>query len=489
MSDADKSEVPTGAIIYTDGGARPTNPGYAGYGFHGYVYSDVASTKGCGNSKWNTTNVGYNLKAEKEGQVMPDGSEPVIQVTPISYVDGFGTVDGIVTNNVAEVVGLTRAVTWASKQELKKVTFYTDNKGVVEAACKWIQKWQSNGWVKSNGEPVANQRYLQDLSAAMVALEQNVPSVQYKWIKGHNGDLGNESSDKLATLGTLMAMNDVSRNEVTVQEAQGYWNGKVDRNPLLDHKSIYFLTDAKTISAGEYYTGSHGDDELLGVRGADAKVAYVVLTQPDIAIEALRNRVSSLAINNVSLCHILLPKVFKPQEYATIVKHGGDCIYRSNQSRYDFNYLDREPIVKEFNPPFLAHKAIEELNYLKALHIAYADKSKDIYCKDITDKIYTSHPKKGYVLNASVGAGLIELNEEIEVDEGRKVKVIIQVGHDVLSRNMLKRLESKKPVINILCWKQSPQHVRYATHVLTDEGSGIYAGFSSNAVWMNTSSK
>lgn len=486
MSETSTPATTVGAVIYTDGGARPTNPGYAGYGFHGYTYTTDPSTKGSGNAKWNLTDQGYVLKSQKPGQ---DADEPTKapMVNVQSYVNGFGTVDGITTNNVAEVVGLTRAIDWVVSQDIQDVKFYTDNKGVVEAATSWIQKWQNNGWVKSNGEPVANKQYLVSLSESMKRLEQKVPSFEYRWIKGHNGDLGNESSDRLATLGTLMAMSGQSQHEVDISPAQGYWSKKIDRPVLMDMKAMYFLTDTKTCIEGEYYIGTHASDEMLGVKAADARFGYVRLNTPDAAIESVRTHVCSYQSEHISLCQILLNKLFKREEYAMLTERGYRALYRSKHSQMNFNYLDKEPVVTEFHPPYLAHRCIEQLNELKGIYLALKAGATDLYIKDITDELFSTHPKKGTSLKPMIGSGLVELDVKMEVFDGKTISVKLQLGHDCLSRNALKHIESKTPKIQVLCWKVSDQHLRYVTHVHTDEGDAVYGAYVSNSVWLKPS--
>ena len=67
----EKPEV-DGIIYYTDGGVRPTNPGHAGYGFHGYTYKVEELKKGTGCPNYNLTANGYIEKAaSKTGLVKP----------------------------------------------------------------------------------------------------------------------------------------------------------------------------------------------------------------------------------------------------------------------------------------------------------------------------------------------------------------------------------------------------------------------------------
>ncbi|ASJ23635.1 RNase H family protein [Laribacter hongkongensis] len=85
------------------------------------------------------------------------------------------------------------------RQALKRplpVTLYTDSKYLIQGITQWLPKWKAKGWRKSDGKPVENI----DLWKTLDELA-SVHDVQWSWVKGHNGDPGNERADALANLG------------------------------------------------------------------------------------------------------------------------------------------------------------------------------------------------------------------------------------------------------------------------------------------------
>ena len=72
------------------------------------------------------------------------------------------------------------------------VQLYTDSKYVLDGITKWVPGWQRNGWKTSSKQPVKNVDLWQRLVAAMAGHE-----VSWHWVKGHNGDPGNERADEL----------------------------------------------------------------------------------------------------------------------------------------------------------------------------------------------------------------------------------------------------------------------------------------------------
>jgi ribonuclease HI len=73
---------------------------------------------------------------------------------------------------------------------------YTDSRYVLDGITKWLPGWQRNGWQTAAKKPVKNVDLWQRLAAAMAKHE-----ISWHWVKGHNGDPGNERADELARLG------------------------------------------------------------------------------------------------------------------------------------------------------------------------------------------------------------------------------------------------------------------------------------------------
>jgi ribonuclease HI len=73
---------------------------------------------------------------------------------------------------------------------------YTDSKYVLEGITSWINGWKRNGWKNSAKQPVKNADLWQALDEATA---RHV--IEWHWVKGHSGDLGNERADALANAG------------------------------------------------------------------------------------------------------------------------------------------------------------------------------------------------------------------------------------------------------------------------------------------------
>jgi ribonuclease HI len=74
------------------------------------------------------------------------------------------------------------------------VLLYSDSKYVVDAMRQgWAVRWRANGWKRNKKERAVNP----DLWEQLLLLCENF-NVEFKWVKGHSGDLENERCDHLA---------------------------------------------------------------------------------------------------------------------------------------------------------------------------------------------------------------------------------------------------------------------------------------------------
>ncbi|NND54900.1 MAG: ribonuclease HI [Gammaproteobacteria bacterium] len=76
------------------------------------------------------------------------------------------------------------------------VVVYTDSTYVKKGMTEWLNGWKQKGWKTAARKPVKNADLWQQLDE--VAAEQQV---EWRWVKGHAGDPGNERADELANRG------------------------------------------------------------------------------------------------------------------------------------------------------------------------------------------------------------------------------------------------------------------------------------------------
>ena len=77
-----------------------------------------------------------------------------------------------------------------------RVAIYTDSEYVRNGITTWIHGWKQRGWRTADKKPVKNMELWQRLEA--LAAQHDV---QWHWVRGHDGDPGNERADALANRG------------------------------------------------------------------------------------------------------------------------------------------------------------------------------------------------------------------------------------------------------------------------------------------------
>ena len=98
------------------------------------------------------------------------------------------------TNNRMELTAAIEAL--RALKRPTRVRLFTDSKYVMQGIETWIYGWKKNGWRTSDKKPVKNMDLWQALDALAAAQQ-----VEWRWVKGHSGDPGNERADALSNDG------------------------------------------------------------------------------------------------------------------------------------------------------------------------------------------------------------------------------------------------------------------------------------------------
>ncbi len=94
---------------------------------------------------------------------------------------GCGTKAADIRNVAGELASVMRAAVWLKKNNYA---------GVIVHDYEGVSKWMTQEWKRKNS-------FVQDYYNFMLKYVKD-GTVTFKWVKGHNGDLGNHLADKLA---------------------------------------------------------------------------------------------------------------------------------------------------------------------------------------------------------------------------------------------------------------------------------------------------
>lgn len=103
------------------------------------------------------------------------------------------------TNNRMELMGAIMAL--EALREPCAVTLHTDSTYVMKGITEWLPGWKARGWRTASRQPVKNQDLWERLDRAA-----QPHRIDWRWVKGHAGDPGNEAADALANEGVEAAL-------------------------------------------------------------------------------------------------------------------------------------------------------------------------------------------------------------------------------------------------------------------------------------------
>ena len=98
------------------------------------------------------------------------------------------------TNNRMEMMAVIKALEFFKQPW--SLELYVDSQYVKKGLNEWLPAWIKRGWKTANNKPVQNK----DLWLQLLAQCER-HQIQWHWVKGHSGDMGNERADALANKG------------------------------------------------------------------------------------------------------------------------------------------------------------------------------------------------------------------------------------------------------------------------------------------------
>ena len=98
------------------------------------------------------------------------------------------------TNNRMELMAAIQALESLTRPCL--VQLNSDSSYVLKGITEWMPNWKKRGWKTAAKTPVKNEDLWRRLDAAL-----SKHKIEWKWVKGHSGDTGNDRADALANLG------------------------------------------------------------------------------------------------------------------------------------------------------------------------------------------------------------------------------------------------------------------------------------------------
>ena len=98
------------------------------------------------------------------------------------------------TNNRMELTAAIEALN--ALKSGQPAVLHTDSKYVMDGVNEWLPNWKKRGWKTASKKQVKNKDLWQALDEAVARHE-----IDWRWVRGHDGNPGNEEADALANRG------------------------------------------------------------------------------------------------------------------------------------------------------------------------------------------------------------------------------------------------------------------------------------------------
>ncbi|MCQ8241592.1 ribonuclease HI [Rhizosaccharibacter radicis] len=102
------------------------------------------------------------------------------------------------TNNRMELTAAAAALEALNRP--CRIVVHTDSEYVRNGVTRWSTGWVRRNWRNASGDPVANIDLWRRLLDAAKRHE-----VEWRWVRGHSGDVNNERVDRIATAARIVA--------------------------------------------------------------------------------------------------------------------------------------------------------------------------------------------------------------------------------------------------------------------------------------------
>lgn len=511
MSEKKESTDPVKTlIIYTDAGAGPTNPGFGGWGLHGYMSVPKETKQGNGHGSHVLSASGYvpkNVAKVTEEAELKDSDI-------LRYYDCVGTLGANVGNNFGELSAANRALELAVQEKPDHVVIRPDSMYVVGGATGGALKWKKANWKRPDGGDRKYAETWQEHLSLQQQLKDAGTTVTYSWVKGHRGEPGNELADTYASIGVLASKQGLSFTEINKSDPKGYWKYDVGRPPFLHHSKTYFVGNSSGNESGVYYAGNHGkDDEMMGVQSVDGEFSVIKLEEPDTLLEEIRQQAIDLATKREAdtppFYYASLAAIYNSKFHQVATKFGRNALYAPSPEHNSLRSVipikieeeaaadprartakkkktDNPYVVTDVRPYLLCWRVLEQMELLRALLQRYEDNDPTLIRTDVTSSLYETVEVKKKLRTQlkdefKVGFRRLEVTANYDVGAGvKQTDIYLTTPSDLPIRNVLKRIEDNNPSVEVITWKESDEAFRYATVVKQDGAIGIWCGMFSN---------
>ncbi len=472
------------AIVYTDGSCLNGSNNKIGQFFssaHGYIYNEDITIKNADKiKKWNITNNGYKKSLDSEDTL----------VTPIQYFNHIKTIEEETDANTAELLALIfniNKLIELEEYEFNKIKIWTDSNYVIHIF---------NTIDKERDIPEDIPLYketIDSFSEVLNKLKSLNILLEIDFIKGHDGNLGNDIADRLTRV--FHNENIVGDKEIFyLSDSHKYWNINIERHPFLKFDQL--LIDHKRDLVSDYSLLDYSPSEILASKTNNSCFGLTIMREPVEELNNIINYYKNSIDDNINYkidpnLSILNLNNFYSKETFEWFKYNKNAFKFSSKRNILYNFANEilaYPLLGLNN--VLAAQFNRHMDIFKNIFLEYKKEERDsqYLFYDVTNHFYSIQNDNVnnniYKCNIKNGINHIKIKIPAINPESKKIKIPIslKLGKDCLERNFFKTLEKHEPKVYI-CLILDPHLKLYSYYLITedkDENIGIYTNLYVN---------
>lgn len=411
------------------------------------------------------------------------------------------------TNNRGEMKAIIRAMELVLENGWNNVAIFSDSEITVNGINIYYPNWVKNNWIKSDGNPVKNKDLWIELVDHIRKLKRKGVTWSIKWVKGHNGEDGNERADAAARKANALSLAGnyeefVEGNTETPEETEKpkkktkkpkpkpyhpliCGNYLIDVVNRQDHKlNVYYTTTfaKETASAEDKKQGNAIRHRFLGVADPNRFEGVAVLKEPESIIEDLyKHQVEQVTSDYAIPVLFNWRNIRSTKTWEVFHEVGMGCVKPNNKGDLVFWEDDKEISFLVLTTR-MAWFAIDSMDIKYNLIANYTNDPSQLELHDVTDLFIDTNDKGKKEVKK-----VLQKQKRIDLKiEKKGVNIIIPMVQDksIIDRNHLVRLlkQDKEVSLKVVIHDQTETTFRWSLIVDSPSGIGCYNNPSTNLV-------
>lgn len=430
-------------VLFCDGACRP-NPGFAGFGIFGFIYTDADKPKNHKHPHHGT------LYFTPTGVQREKSESPIAVSHVLEMVHAVGNPQS--TNNEAELKAIVASLKKASTIEnLTDIAIWTDSNYIVSAFNENLDNWVRNNWRRVDGKIITHITEWEKIIQYRDVFKEKGCNLSISWVKGHteskdeNYSYCNNIADIYSVIGSNYArINKPADDTVIIDNMLTYADYKksyADKDLVFYFRDMYFSSDKEIDDRNYCFISTSDDPGLLGKRNNSSIFATNIGYIPPI-INQIKAFYREIHRNYVTTCCLKINKlenkdIYRLSEYidARLM-----LLPMPSQPRTYLLVGDKTPFLYEnaVSFPFIVNAA-EMFSKMTDIDSIIDEENPNIYKFNVTDTFIDLQEHKLKITNKDKDIDFSDLvKDHIEF----KQKLIIKISYDVPSFLALKNIES-----------------------------------------------